>query len=158
MRRNIGFAFFLCLLLANAAFAQNAQLGGIVSDPTKALIPGVKITATNTATGVATTTLTNESGAYSFPSLQPGMYRLSAELSGFQTSTVNLELGPIAVRQNIQLKLSTEQTRVEVTAEPQTAVSQSSATVGDVLNQERVSDLPNVGNNVLNLLNVLPGL
>ncbi|HLQ78178.1 MAG TPA: TonB-dependent receptor [Terriglobia bacterium] len=146
------------MFLANAAFAQNAQLGGIVSDPTKALIPGVKITATNTATGVATTTLTNESGAYSFPSLQPGVYRLSAELSGFQTSTVNLELGPIAVRQDIQLKLSTAQTRVEVTAEPQTAVSQSSATVGDVLNQERVSDLPNVGNNVLNLLNVLPGL
>ena len=102
MRRNIGFVF-LCLFLANVAFAQNAQLGGIVADPTKALIPGVTITATNTATGVATTTITNESGAYSFPSLQPGVYRLSAELSGFQGSTVNLELGPIAVRQNFQL-------------------------------------------------------
>ena len=145
------------MLMINAAFSQNGQLGGIVTDPTNALIPGVTITATNTATGVNTTTLTNDSGAYTFPSLQPGVYRVSAELPGFQTSTVtNLELGPVATRQNFQLKIGGTQTSVEVTGEPMTAVSQSSATVGDVLNQERVSNLPNVGNNVLNLLNTLP--
>jgi hypothetical protein len=147
------------LLLAVAAFGQNAQLGGTVSDPSGALIPGVTITATNTATGVATNTITNESGTYTFPSLQPGVYRVSAALPGFQTSTVtNLDLPPIAVRQNFQLSLSTAQTSVEVTAEPVGVISQSSATVGDVLNQDRVSDLPMVGNNVLNLLSVLPGL
>jgi hypothetical protein len=147
------------LLSASLSFSQNAQLCGSVSDPAGALIPGVTITATNTGTGVTTTTLTNESGAYTFPSLQPGVYRVRAELPGFQTSTVtNLELGPIAVRHNFQLQLSTAQTSVEVVAEPLTAVSQSSATVGDVLNQERVSDLPIVGNNVLSLLDVMPGL
>jgi len=84
---------------------------------------------------------------------------MSAELLGFQTSTVtNLELGPIAVRQNFQLSVSTAQQSVEVTAEPLTAISQSSATVGDVLSQKKVSDLPIVGNNVLSVLDVLPGL
>src|SRR5262245_31187682 len=159
MWKYVGAAVLLGLLIVNTAFSQNGQLAGSVSDTTGALIPGVTITATNTATGVATTTLTNDAGLYTFPSLQPGIYRVSAELSGFQTSTAtNLDLGPIAIRQTFELKLSTAQTSVEVTSEPLTAVSQSSATVGDVLNQDRVTNLPNVGNNVLNLLNTLPGL
>jgi len=72
MRTSIAVAIVFALLSAPSLFAQNAQLGGIVSDPSGALLPGVTITSTNTATGVVTTTLTNESGAYSFPSLQPG--------------------------------------------------------------------------------------
>ena len=151
-------AVLLGLLSAGLVFCQNAQLGGSVSDPAGALIPGVTITATNNGTGVTTTTVTNESGAFTFPSLQPGTYKVSAELPGFQTSTKTLELGPIAVRQNFQLQIGTAQTSVEVTAEPLTAVSQSSATVGDVLSQKRVEDLPVVGNNVLSILDVMPGL
>jgi Carboxypeptidase regulatory-like domain len=158
MRRCVAGLVFVSLFIANAAFAQNAQLGGIVTDPTGALIPAVTITATNTGTGVVTTTLTNDSGAYTFPSLQPGIYRVSAELPGFETSTVtNLELGPIAVRQNFQLKVGAPATNVEVVSEPAGAISQSSATVGDVLNQEKVSNLPIVGNNVLSILDTLPG-
>jgi len=73
------------LLWAVSGFAQtgNAQLGGIVQDVSKALIPGVSITATNVDTGVMATQVTNESGAYNFPVLQPGTYRVSAELPGF---------------------------------------------------------------------------
>src|SRR5205814_2975848 len=61
---------FLCLVLAGHTFAQtsNATLGGTVSDATGALIPGVTITATNTATGSVNTALTNEAGAYQFAS------------------------------------------------------------------------------------------
>ena len=155
-------SILLCPCLMLEAYAQGVTTGsinGTVKDPQGALIPGVTITATNAGTGVITTTVTNESGAYTFPSLQPGVYRLSAELPGFQTSRVNnLELGPIAVRQNFQLNVSTAQQSVEVTAEPLTAISQSSATVGDVLSQKKVSDLPIVGNNVLSVLDTMPGL
>ena len=82
--------FGLCLLLlfvgvgAVSAQTGNAQLGGIVQDPTHALIPGVTVTATNVDTNVTQTTLTNEAGAYNFPVLQPGTYRVSAELQGFK--------------------------------------------------------------------------
>jgi hypothetical protein len=57
------------LLWATSSFAQtgNAQLGGIVQDPSKALIPGVSITAVNVETNVTSTQVTNESGAYNFP-------------------------------------------------------------------------------------------
>ena len=159
MQRFVPGVFLFCLLMAGVAYSQNAQLGGIVTDPSGALIPGVTITATNTGTGVVSTTLTNESGAYTFPSLQPGTYRVSAELPGFQTMTVtNLELGPIAVRQNFQLQLSAAQTVVEVSADLRTEIAQSSATVGDVLTESRVNNLPVVGNNVLSFLNVLPGV
>jgi Carboxypeptidase regulatory-like domain len=59
------------LFLCTQTFGQssNASLSGTVSDAAKALIPGVNITATNTATGVVNTGLTNESGTYTIPSL-----------------------------------------------------------------------------------------
>src|ERR1043165_6502816 len=89
-------ALLLCLLLSGNVSAQtaNATLGGTVSDATGALIPGVTITATNIATGIVTTVLSNESGAYQFASLQPGNYKVSSELPGFKIQTYNnVQLG-----------------------------------------------------------------
>src|SRR5688500_9023104 len=76
------------LLVSIPGFSQagNAQLTGVVTDPSGALIPGVTITMTKTDTGVVTTTVTNEAGVYNFPALQPGSgYTVSAALPGFQT-------------------------------------------------------------------------
>src|SRR5207253_7934200 len=83
-------AVLLSIVLSAATFAQtiNATLGGTVSDSSGALIPGVTITATNTATGVVSSVLTNEAGTYQFASLQSGLYKVSAELAGFKTSCV----------------------------------------------------------------------
>ena len=88
-------AALLLLGVSNSAFAQvNAVLTGTVSDASGALIPGVEVTAKNVNTGITETRLTNETGSFDFPSLQPGSYTLSAALSGFQTSTYNnVELG-----------------------------------------------------------------
>ena len=83
-------AFLVCLCVPTLMFAQvNATVNGTASDATGALIPGVEITATNVNTGIVTMAITNETGSYSLPSLQPGSYRLSAMLSGFQTATYN---------------------------------------------------------------------
>src|SRR5215468_3401408 len=101
----------LCLCLSSFAFAQsnNATVSGTVSDATGALIPGVSVSATNTQTGVVTSAVSNEAGAYNFASLQPGVYRVSAELPGFQTQTyTNAELGTSQqVRLNFALQVST---------------------------------------------------
>src|SRR2546425_7612712 len=79
---------FLVVVLSTHTFAQtsNATLGGTVSDASGALIPGVTITATNTGTGIVTTVLSNEAGAYQFASLQTGTYKVKAELPGFQAA------------------------------------------------------------------------
>src|SRR2546421_11947694 len=85
---------FLFASISQQTFAQvSAGIGGTVSDPTGALIPGVEVTATNVNTGINTTQITNEAGAYQIPSVQPGTYRLKASLPGFQAAT----------RENIQL-------------------------------------------------------
>src|SRR5437867_11472124 len=94
--------FLVCLAVYSSALAQtsNATLGGTVSDSTGALIPGVTVSATNTQTGIVSTSNTNETGAYNFPSLQTGVYKVSAELSGFQTQTYND--GTIGVSQPVR--------------------------------------------------------
>src|SRR5215471_21715047 len=97
----------LFLLLAAPVFSQstNATVSGTVGDPTGAVLPGVEITATNNATGVVTTVISNEAGAYNFASLLPGVYKVSASLPGFQTKTfTDVELGNAAqVRLNFAL-------------------------------------------------------
>ena len=108
----------LVLLVSGNAFSQsnNATLGGTVSDASNALIPGVAITATNTGTGIVTTVISNETGAYRFAALQPGTYRVSAELPGFQTNTYNNVVLGISqqVRLNFTLQVGTQAQTVEV--------------------------------------------
>jgi hypothetical protein len=80
----------LCLLFGLTAFGQvgiNATLSGTVSDSSVALISGVEVTAKNVDTGVTSTSVTNETGTYRFPSLQPGNYEVSAAMAGFQAQT-----------------------------------------------------------------------
>jgi hypothetical protein len=156
-------ALTLCLLLAFTApvFAQssNARVSGTIGDDTNALIPGVSVTATNTDTGVVTTVISNEGGTYNFPSLLPGVYRVSASLPGFQTQTfTGVRLGNAEqLRLNFTLKVSTVNTSVEVSVAADALLATSSSSVGQVLSEDRVQDLPIVGNNVLDLLRLLPG-
>src|SRR5678816_2155891 len=105
MRKCALTALLLCLLVSSLSFSQggNSQLGGVVTDSTGALLPGVSITVINVDTSVTNTTITNESGAYNFPALQPGTnYSVGASLPGFQRKTVtNLNIGTaVTVRQD----------------------------------------------------------
>ena len=87
------------------------------------------ITATNIQTGVANTTLTNESGSYNFPSLAPGSYRLKAELTGFNAKTISnmvLEAG-VSFRQNFVLEIAATGTSVNVEVSTESLLATSSA-------------------------------
>src|SRR5262245_45700944 len=89
-RKTVMLALLLMGLAMNAmGQTGNAQLSGTVQDASKALIPGVTITVTNTETDVTLTQVSNEAGAYSFPVLQPGTYRVTAELPGFRKQVFN---------------------------------------------------------------------
>lgn len=146
----------LCLVHIDAALAQstNAAIGGLVQDTTQAYIPGVTVTATNTQTGVVSTAITNESGAYNIPSLLPGTYKLTAELPGFKTQVFNdIQLGQsAAARYNFTLQVGAANQTVEVTAEATSVIAESSSTIGNVLEQKTVAQLPLVSNNVLDLV------
>src|SRR5215468_6606211 len=122
-------------LATNSSAQVSASIGGTVSDPTGALIPGVDVTATNVNTGISTTQLTNEAGAYQMPSLQPGTYRLRASLPGFQTATrenIQLSQGQ-QVRFNFTMQVGTVATAVEVLTDTATSLATTTASIGDVL-------------------------
>ncbi len=154
-------SLLLCLFLSIYTFAQtsNATLGGTVSDASGALIPGVSVTATNTATGIVTTVISNEAGAYQFASLQTGTYTASAELPGFQTQTYNgVALGiSQQVRLNFTLQVGSVSQAVEVTVAADTLIATTSSSVGSVLPEYKVRDLPLGGRNVMDLVQTTSG-
>src|SRR6266542_1647351 len=92
-----------------AAQSNNASLSGLAADTSGAILPSVTITAENTQTGIVTSGVTNESGAYSLPSLQPGTYQVRAELPGFQTRVYNNVALEVAaqVRLNFSMSIAT---------------------------------------------------
>ena len=145
----------------NGTSAARGSLTGVVTDPSGSLIPGVAITALNAQTGVATTTVTNEAGAYSFPNLEAGRgYRVSAALPGFQTKTItSLDVSERQqARADIPLEIASAATMLEVSVDAASLLKSSSASVGEVLPQRDGTNLPLVDNNVLNLAAVVAGV
>src|SRR5436190_1903575 len=162
MKKLLLAAVVCCLALPILTFAQtiNATLGGTVSDATGALIPGVTITATNLATGIVTPVVTNEAGAYNFASIQSGTYKVTAELPGFQTQTYNnVNLGVSQqVRLNFTLQVGTITQSVEVSVPADNLIATSSSSVGSVLPDSKIKDLPLIDRNVLGLVSTQPGV
>ena len=150
------------VFLSAQAFGQStyATVSGTVTDNSGAVLPGVSLTATNNATGVVTTVLSNETGTFNIPTLLPGTYSVSAALTGFQKANyTNVTLGNAQqVRLNFTLQVTTQAQQVEVSVAADTAIATSSASVGEVLSQQKVSDLPIVGNNILSFLTLMPGV
>ena len=151
----------VCILVAASAIGQttNATLSGTVNDTSGALIPGVSIKATNIGTGIVSTTLTNEAGAYNFASLQTGTYTITVELAGFQTQTLtNFALGlSQQVRQNFTLQVASVGTNVEVSVAADTALATTSSSVGTVLPEFQLRELPTGDRNVMELLRGVGG-
>ena len=162
MRRVVFAVGLLSLVLSVRAFSQStsATVSGTVQDASGALIPGATITATNNGTGVVTTVITNEAGAYNLASLLPGMYSVRAGLPGFQTRTfTDVQLGNAErVRLNFTLTLAGINTAVEVTVAADTLLSTSSSSVGGVLSRDSVQALPTVSNDVMDFYRLIPGV
>src|SRR5215467_10447782 len=156
----------VCVGLSIETFPQssNGSLSGTVTDAAKAFIPGVTVTATNTETGVVNSGISNESGTYNIPSLLPGVYKVTAELPGFQTQTyTDVRLGNAAqIRLNFTLQVASLNTTVEVTTSADRLLLESTSSVGAVLPQQAVQALPVVGimgtDAVPGLIGTLPGI
>src|SRR5262249_8593155 len=120
-------------LLSTQVFAQaNATVGGTVSDSSGAFIPGVELTATNVNTGIVMTVVSNEAGSYQFASLQPGSYKISAALPGFQTQTYeNVQLSQTQqVRLNFKLEVASQAQAVQLTTTAGTVFAGKTGSVG----------------------------
>jgi hypothetical protein len=147
--------------MAASVFGQtNASLSGTVSDATGAVIPGVSVKATNDNTGVVSSTVSNAAGVYNFPSLMAGVYTVGAEHTGFQTQRfTKVELGVgVQRRLNFELKVGGVATQVEVSTSAEDLILESSSSVGDVLVENTVKELPLVNRNALDLVGVMSGV
>ena len=152
----------LCLTIAGlvsvfscgAAWGQaTAQISGTVRDQTGAVLPGVEVTAAHTETGIARNTVTNEAGLYVLPNLAVGPYRLEAALPGFRTfvqSGIVLRVNSNPVI-NVVLELGQVNEQVEVQANA-ALVETRSSTVGQVVENARILELPLNGRNVTDLI------
>ena len=146
-------------LLALGAFAQGSggALHGRVADETGGALPGVTVTATNDATGFSRSTVTGSDGAYSLPALPVGTYSVNADLSGFSAvTTKNVDVFVATDRAlNITLKQAAVKEQITVTAEaPLVATSPS---VGTVVSQKELENLPLNGRQFANLGSLAPG-
>src|SRR6476660_1327090 len=160
MKTILSVVALLTLGLPNIALAQvdRATLTGTISDSGGAIIPGATVSITNVATNVASRQQTSASGAYLFVNLIPGKYQLDVELSGFKkvSQVVTLEVGQ---RARIDATLDVGAVSETVTVGETTQLLNSNdATLGTVIPQFQVSNLPLAIRNWDDLLALVPGV
>ena len=147
------------LLTTTSALAQlsTAQLSGRVTDDSGAVLPGVTVTATQVETGLTRSVTTDENGTYVLLNLPTGPYRLEAMLQGFRTYSQTGIVLQVAASPVINVSLAIGSLEETVSVEAATPlVDVRSAGIGDIVDNERILELPLQGRQVTDLI-VLAG-
>jgi hypothetical protein len=150
--------FFLAVLfsclMSGALWAQTtAQISGTVKDASGAVLPGVEVTVTQTATGLMRTVVSNETGSYVLPNLPVGPYKLEAALAGFRTFSqtgivLTVDANPVL---NVTLQVGQVSETVEVQADAALVETRSTG-LSQVMENARVVELPLNGRNMTDLI------
>src|SRR5579863_8495290 len=148
------------LALSFPTFAQTlGQVTGLVTDPNGSIIVGATVTITNSQTNVSRKTTTNSAGNYAFPALLPDVYNVKAEMLGFKgevREAVELEVEQIA-RIDFHLQVGAVTETVEVTGGAPLLTTES-ATVGTVIDNNRIVNLPLNGRSFTQLIALSPNV
>ena len=146
--------------LAAVAFAQvgDAELAGIVTDPSGTPVAAVKLSLTNEDSGVNRSVVTDAEGRYRFPALAPGKYSLKTEAPGFRSESVTGILLNVGTHLNkdVALTVGNVQEQVTVTAEVP-PIDTSKGDVSGVVTQQQIDTLPVNTRQYLNLALLMPG-
>jgi hypothetical protein len=156
-----GLVLLALFLGSGGLIAQDLRgsITGIVHDAQGAVLPGAKITLTNVDTQEQQTAVTGGDGSYRLPSLKAGNYELRIEAAGFATS-VRTNVTVSAAQQLVfDETMQVGQVAQVVSVNAQTLqVSTTDASVGQVIDEQRVADLPLNGRNYVNLTLLAPGV
>jgi outer membrane receptor protein involved in Fe transport len=156
----VGITILLLHGLAAVTFAQDitARIDGQVLDPAGAVVMGATVTLTNTKTGEVRTVESNDGGNYTFTLIPPGIYDLSVKAQGFKEYlSKGLELN-VNDRKTINIPLETGAVSESVTVTAEAPLIQTTPTVGDVVENRRVVELPLNNRNFMQLLTLVPGV
>ncbi len=162
LHKLIGDRLFLagCLLLGISGVSGQTlgSIAGEARDSSGAMIPEATITVTNTGTNAQRTAVTNGAGEYAFPSLPPGIYTLKAERPGFK-SLVRTQV-EIQVQQNarIDFEMQVGQVSESVEVVASQVIATENSTVGTVIENKRIVELPLNGRNYLQLVSLAPNV
>ena len=151
----------LLFLFSYALSAQvvNATLTGIVMDPTGAAVSGAKVTAVNIATNQSHDATSDTSGVYTIPALAPGEYRLETEQPGFKREVQSGIVLQVAQEARVNVTLQVGQVSESISVAASTPlVNSENATVGTVISQQRVLDMPLNGRNFMQLTLLTGGI
>jgi hypothetical protein len=160
LRRHLAIIVGLLALACGIASAQTAgEINGTITDPSGASVPNVPVTATNSETNVARSTTTNTSGLYSFPDLVPGTYQVKVAAQGFDTqikTNIGLQVQQVA-RVDFALAVGQSTQTIEVSATGELLATEG-ATVGTVIEEQRITDLPLNGRSFFSLVALTPAV
>jgi len=150
-------SLLLVLPLLSTAFAQTAEIRGVLTDNTGAVLPKVTVTILDTDTGFSRTFQTDSVGAFGAAALQPGPYKVTAELQGFrteartltitvgETADVKIELSPAGVNESVEVK------------EEVGLIETAKSDVSGMVTKDQVQDLPLINRSFIALGQLLPG-
>jgi len=151
----------LCLICSTLLSAQGTggRILGRVADASGAVLGGVKVTATNEATGITRETQTNDSGDYGFPQVPVGTYTLTFDMAGFKTNVrkgITVEINQV-VTFNSTMQIGQAKELVEVTSEAP-LVDTTSTQLGAIVNNRSVNELPLNARDSYQFLQLQPGV
>ena len=147
------------LAIRFASAQTQGEITGEVKDQSGAVAPNAAVTVINTATNASRSSTTNQAGIYSFPSLVPGTYQVKVEAPGFQSmvrSNIDLQVQQTA-RIDFTLTVGQTSQAIEVSGLAQLLTTEN-ATVGTVIEQKSIVDLPLNGRNFLQLVALSPNV
>ena len=157
--RSLGVALLLSVLAVSAyAQAPSGEISGLVTDESGSVLPGVRVTLTNQATNAMRVVVTNESGLYVMPAVPPGRYTLKAELEGFRTverADIGVQVGS---SNRIALVMAVGQlTEIVQVVGGAPVLQTENASIGTVIENRAIVELPLNGRNYLQLASLIPG-
>ncbi len=149
----------LVLLPTRARAQATGTIAGVVADESGGVLPGVTIEVTNPATGQVRLATTAEDGRYAVPLLQPGRYDVRATLAGFKTAVRDGVVVTVGDTARVDFRLAVGQIEESVTVTGESPLVETlHATLGLVVDQKKVVDLPLNGRNFAQLGTLIPGV
>jgi hypothetical protein len=161
MRRSCLLAVFLLLLSASSSIAQfdTSAVLGFVRDSSGAPIPGSKVTLVNLATGVTLTATTDGEGHFQFPDVHIGRFKVSASAPGFSDSVTDPFAVNVNTRQRVDVTLKPGSVSETVTVSgAATQLESETSSIGTVISETQVHDLPLNGRAYGDLMSLAPGV